>query len=383
MSIFKVQNHYMNCPYTFRTGWTGGGYSKYVVKDWMFQKYRKQKGYNSVETVPPTPPATAPAQNIPEIVSDGGAYNVLANGGTRTTPHIIDWIEDAHGNIVEQQVLKTACRHCEALIRQGNQLVTGLTGAALIDDKAIASELLESQATQSSNDKLIKTETASDQLSVEEASTQEPISDVSPNNELLNPDILSLSEAPLEPLEPITEFRQTPIYSSQAMNPVTNYLITDVMKDVVRQGTATRALQLGRTDLAGKTGTTNDFIDAWFSGFNNHTMTSVWVGFDQPRSLGNSESGARAALPIWIDYMSTATAGQPNTALEKPDTIVSRQINKTTGKLTSALDPNGFSEIFPAKSAPSAQPTPAPADDAGAIRPSFTPQESSSQDDLF
>ncbi len=312
-----------------------------------------------------------------------GAYNVLANGGTRTTPHIIDWIEDAHGNIVEQQVLKTACRHCEALIRQGNQLVTGLTGAALIDDKAIASELLESQATQSSNDKLIKTETASDQLSVEEASTQEPISDVSPNNELLNPDILSLSEAPLEPLEPITEFRQTPIYSSQAMNPVTNYLITDVMKDVVRQGTATRALQLGRTDLAGKTGTTNDFIDAWFSGFNNHTMTSVWVGFDQPRSLGNSESGARAALPIWIDYMSTATAGQPNTALEKPDTIVSRQINKTTGKLTSALDPNGFSEIFPAKSAPSAQPTPAPADDAGAIRPSFTPQESSSQDDLF
>ena len=185
------------------------------------------------------------------------------------------------------------------------------------------------------------------------------------------------------PLEPVTDFGRSPIYSSQAMNPVTNYLITDVMKDVVRQGTATRALQLGRTDLAGKTGTTNDFIDAWFSGFNNHTMTSVWVGFDQPRSLGNSESGARAALPIWIDYMGTATAGQPNTVLEKPDTIVSRQINKTTGKLTSALDPNAFSEIFTAKTAPNATLAPEPVTDTGAIRPSFTPPESSSQDDLF
>ena len=167
------------------------------------------------------------------------------------------------------------------------------------------------------------------------------------------------------------------------MNPVTNYLITDIMKDVVRQGTATRALQLGRTDLAGKTGTTNDFIDAWFSGFNNHTMTSVWVGFDQPRSLGNSESGARAALPIWIDFMDTATASQPNTVLEKPDTIVSRQINKTTGKLSSVLDPNAFLEIFAAKTAPNEAPTPVQTDNTGAIQPNFTPQESSSQADLF
>ena len=205
------------------------------------------------------------------------------------------------------------------------------------------------------------------------------------NDELLVGQLVdpSTGEIIFKPLEPVTDFSEASIYSDQAMNPITNYLITDIMKDVVRQGTATRALQLGRTDLAGKTGTTNDFIDAWFSGFNNHTMTSVWVGFDQPRSLGNAESGARAALPIWIEYMATATAGQPNTVLEKPDTIVSRHINKTTGKISSELDPNAFLEIFAASTAPDELLTAPQTDSSSALLPSFTPQEPTTQDDLF
>ena len=295
------------------------------------------------------------------------AYNVLANGGNRTTPHIIDWIEDAQRNIVEQQVLKTACRHCDPLSRTGNSMKIELGSEELISEE------------------LTITEPIAEQETIEEIVIDEdPI-----NNELLDGELLggelvdpSTVEIVLKPLEPVTDFSEASIYSDQAMSPITNYLITDIMKDVVRQGTATRALQLGRTDLAGKTGTTNDFIDAWFSGFNNQTMTSVWVGFDQPRSLGNAESGARAALPIWIEYMATATAGQPNTVLEKPDTIVSRHINKTTGKISSELDPNAFAEIFAARTAPD-ELLSTPQTDSSALRPSFTPQEPTSQDDLF
>ncbi|MDG2088993.1 MAG: penicillin-binding protein 1A [Arenicellaceae bacterium] len=311
-----------------------------------------------------------------------GAYNVLANGGTRTSPHIIDWIEDAHGNIIEQQVLKTACRHCDAFFRKGKPVASELRGNQSFTSEPFE-DGFEKLTIGAPNEGLVDAETAIDRLAIEEPAAHKLISDDPANDEILNPNTFSIVEVPLEPLVPVTDFGQSPIYSSQAMNPVTNYLITDIMKDVVRQGTATRALQLGRTDLAGKTGTTNDFIDAWFSGFNNHTMTSVWVGFDQPRSLGNSESGARAALPIWIDFMDTATASQPNTVLEKPDTIVSRQINKTTGKLSSVLDPNAFLEIFAAKTAPNEAPTPVQTDNTGAIQPNFTPQESSSQADLF
>ena len=311
-----------------------------------------------------------------------GAYNVLANCGTRTSPHIIDWIEDAHGNIIEQQVLKTACRHCDALFRKGKPVAIELRGNQSFTSEPFE-DGFEKPTIGAPNEGLVDAETAIDRPAIEEPAAHKLISDDPANDETLNPNTFSIVEVPLEPLVPVTDFGQSPIYSSQAMNPVTNYLITDIMKDVVRQGTATRALQLGRTDLAGKTGTTNDFIDAWFSGFNNHTMTSVWVGFDQPRSLGNSESGARAALPIWIDFMDTATASQPNTVLEKPDTIVSRQINKTTGKLSSVLDPNAFLEIFAAKTAPNEAPTPLQTDNTGAIQPNFTPQESSSQADLF
>ena len=76
--------------------------------------------------------------------------------------------------------------------------------------------------------------------------------------------------------------------------------------DVVRRGTGARAMELGRRDLAGKTGTTNEQRDAWFSGYNSHIVTSVWVGFDNHDPLGRRELGGRAALPVWIEYMRTA-----------------------------------------------------------------------------
>ena len=100
------------------------------------------------------------------------------------------------------------------------------------------------------------------------------------------------------------------------------YIMDSMLRDVVRRGTATRARALNRPDLAGKTGTTNDSHDAWFVGYQPTIAAAAWVGFDQPRNLGNRETGGGLALPIWIDYMKTALEGVPTAHLEPPQGLV-------------------------------------------------------------
>ena len=95
-----------------------------------------------------------------------------------------------------------------------------------------------------------------------------------------------------------------------------------MMQDVIKSGTGRRARTLQRKDLAGKTGTTNNQYDAWFSGFNRHLVCAAWVGFDQAKPLGRYETGSRAALPMWIDFMRDALAGVPESTFYKPDNIV-------------------------------------------------------------
>ena len=107
--------------------------------------------------------------------------------------------------------------------------------------------------------------------------------------------------------------------------------MTSLMRDVVRYGTATAALKLGRNDLAGKTGTTNDHIDAWFAGF-QHTLVAVsWIGYDTPANLGPNETGGLAALPIWVAYMQKALKDVPEADLDPPSGIVAVNINPVTG----------------------------------------------------
>ncbi len=98
------------------------------------------------------------------------------------------------------------------------------------------------------------------------------------------------------------------------IDPRNAWLMTTMMQDVVRYGTAARAGQLGRSDLAGKTGTTNDARDTWFAGYNPDLVAIAWMGYDQPRSLGRGETGAQSALPIWINFMGTALRGVPQKA---------------------------------------------------------------------
>jgi penicillin-binding protein 1A len=121
--------------------------------------------------------------------------------------------------------------------------------------------------------------------------------------------------------------------------------MTSMMQDVVTRGTATRAKQLGRQDLAGKTGTTNNLVDAWFAGFNPKQVAVAWIGFDQPRSLGKDETGGRAALPIWIRYMATALKGVPDVPYNVPDGVMTVKIDPTLGTLINE-DEEGVYEYF-------------------------------------
>lgn len=124
------------------------------------------------------------------------------------------------------------------------------------------------------------------------------------------------------------------------------WIMNSMMRDVIKLGTGRKALKLNRDDLAGKTGTTNDQKDAWFSGFNGDIVTTVWVGFDDSKPLGRRETGASAALPMWIDYMRVALSGAPEAIMQRPPGIVTVKIDPTTGELASADNPKGVFESF-------------------------------------
>ena len=119
--------------------------------------------------------------------------------------------------------------------------------------------------------------------------------------------------------------------AERAIDPRNAWIMTSLLKDVIAYGTATRAQSLGRKDLAGKTGTTNDMVDAWFCGYNAGLVGVGWIGFDQPRTMGNNETGAVAALPIWISYMSKVLKGVPESSPPMPGGVVAVRINPESG----------------------------------------------------
>ena len=145
-----------------------------------------------------------------------------------------------------------------------------------------------------------------------------------------------------------------PKQAERTLEPRLAFQMNSILQDVVLRGTGRRALALGRKDLAGKTGTTNDQRDAWFNGYNPDLVTEVWLGFDQLKPLGNRETAAQAALPVWIDYMKVALAGKPDRQLARPDGLVTLKINEQTGKAASDADTNAVFEIFRKENVPAA-----------------------------
>ncbi|MGB5592101.1 MAG: penicillin-binding protein 1A [Gammaproteobacteria bacterium] len=135
-------------------------------------------------------------------------------------------------------------------------------------------------------------------------------------------------------------------YAPAAISRQNAYLVADMMADVIRRGTGRRAMALGRNDLSGKTGTTNDRRDAWFSGFNGDLVATAWVGFDQERPLGAREEGGRTALPIWVRFMGEALAGAPQRKPVKPPGLVTVRVSSSTGLLAGSADGEAIFETF-------------------------------------
>ena len=141
--------------------------------------------------------------------------------------------------------------------------------------------------------------------------------------------------------------------AEQILEPRTAFIIRSMLQDVVNKGTARKALKLGRTDLAGKTGTTNNQIDAWFSGFNDDIVASVWVGYDTLKTMGRRETGSSAALPIWIDFMKKALKDSKMSQRSLPPGMISVRIDPHSGLLAHPEQTNAIFEIFREENVPS------------------------------
>jgi len=143
----------------------------------------------------------------------------------------------------------------------------------------------------------------------------------------------------------------------QVISKETAYMITNMLEDVIQQGTGIQARVIERP-VAGKTGTTNDFTDAWFIGYTPNLVAGVWVGFDDLRTLGETESGAHAALPIWIDFMQQALQSLPVEPFEIPEGVTYVKVDPATGLLAAEQEEQGTVEIFAKGTEPKDTPSP-------------------------
>ena len=232
-------------------------------------------------------------------------YSVFANGGYLVTPYFISEIDDRDGKPVYVANPARACRTCQERLLDTRPPGPPPAGAAVTPANSVAS-------------------------------ANAPAGGASAG---------AVGDAVL-PADAHGEGAHAPVLAPQVIDVRNDFLITSLMKDVIRRGTGAAAMALGRDDLAGKTGSTNDHRDAWFVGFNGDLSTAVWVGFDDFSSLGRGEFGAKAALPIWMDYMGTALKDLPSTTLPMPPGITTVQVNRSSGLPSDAGDPNSMPEIF-------------------------------------
>ena len=140
--------------------------------------------------------------------------------------------------------------------------------------------------------------------------------------------------------------KQIPKEETYAIDPRVSFLVNDILREATQRGTGKAIKKLERDDFAGKTGTTNDSESAWFTGFNNKILTTVWFGYDQPRSLGRNEYGSTTALPIWLNFMEEIIDTIEYSIPAVPSNLIAKKINPSTGKEANSLDDNARFEYF-------------------------------------
>lgn len=253
------------------------------------------------------------------------AYATFANGGFAVKPYVIDAIIGPTGEVLYRADPLVACRPCEA-----PEKVAELA-AAKPEPRYPVTPLYDASGLEEQLD--VEEETslgmsAEDARFIEELERTFSLEQMAEMGESYRPD------ASLAP-ELFTDVNKAP----RIISPQNAFLIQDAMRDVIRRGTGVRARVLGRSDLSGKTGTSNDRRDAWFAGYNSNIVGIVWAGYDDDLPLGPREEGSRTALPIWIEFMRIALKGAPLHQMEMPDGIVTVRISKTTGCPAAASHP--------------------------------------------
>jgi penicillin-binding protein 1A len=265
----------------------------------------------------------------------GEAYASLASGGYAIEGYFVDRILDAEGNVVYAAEPINVCEPCEDRWYDGRE-----------------------QAAKPEPPKFAKTEpAAADERDADDDNTEDTAERI-----LIDPEVPLYADA-AEMIEAAADWRpdstETPAFwenrnqAKRVLSAQNAYIVYDMMRDVIKRGTGRRARDLGRDDLAGKTGTSNNRRDAWFSGFNSELVGIAWVGFDDDsRSLGAGEAGGATALPMWKDFMAVALANKPEAPLAQPDGIVSVRISSETGMLADYRSDDAMFEIFRAGEEP-------------------------------
>jgi penicillin-binding protein 1A len=239
------------------------------------------------------------------------AYSVLANGGYLVEPYIVDRLIDQQGNVLFATNPARVCPSCETPEPQAKPK-SPLTKAENHTEKT---DWLKS--------------TILDTLLADAGKEQ--------------PRETSAADAP------------------RVLDERNAFIMQSMLRDVIKLGTGRRARALGRNDLAGKTGTTNDASDTWFNGFNSNLVASVWVGFRDQEPLGRNAYGSNIPLPIWIDFMRQALDGVPEQVMPQPPGVVNLRIDRETGQPTNLNNRSAIDEVFLSEYAPD----PAPAFDRG------------------
>ncbi|MCR9278136.1 MAG: PBP1A family penicillin-binding protein [Pseudomonadaceae bacterium] len=249
------------------------------------------------------------------------SYALFANGGYLVQPHLLRYVKNRKGDIIYQNVKPAVCRSCDSDANDAEPSEDVATVAADIDiDMAEAEAEAEGELAENS-DAITTGATSEDEDSSSTASAV----------------IEELIPAP--PAPAILDGRVA-------------YIMHTMLQDVIRRGTGTKARVMGRGDIAGKTGTTDEAADTWFNGYNPALATTVWVGFSDYRPLGRREYGSTTPLPIWIDYMTSALAGSDEAYPKQPPGIVTMKIDTETGEPTPPGQPGSAFEYFLAEHAP-------------------------------
>lgn len=239
-------------------------------------------------------------------------FSAFPNGGYRVSPYLITKIKDYNDETIFEHVPTVICKECfkNEPIFKINVLEDTDEDTALLTDSNDVEESIEHKLEAKEKNNL------SDYVSSPED-----------NTELLNKKI-----------------------APRVMSPQTAYIMSSILQDAIQTGTGKMAKGLGRNDLAGKTGTTNNFVDAWYSGFNKDIVVTTWMGYDEPRNM--REYSANTALPMWIYFMEQALKEIPERELPQPDGLVTVKIDPNTGKLAREWQQNSVYEVFTKSSVP-------------------------------